>query len=155
MRTFGSRSSWIAVCAVLTATVLVGCGGDDDSSGGSGASGAEAAKIAFLMPDTASTRYELADKPLFEKRLKELCPGCSVLYQNADSDAAKQQQQVDSALAQGVKAIVLDPVDSAAAAIDGAEGQVAAGADHRLRPADPEGQGRLLRLVRQREARRR
>jgi simple sugar transport system substrate-binding protein/D-xylose transport system substrate-binding protein len=39
-----------------------------------------------------------------------------VLYQNADSDAAKQQQQVDSALTQGVKVIVLDPVDSAAAA---------------------------------------
>jgi len=96
---------------------VAGCGSDDSSSESSGGGGDAAnAKIAFLMPDTASTRYELADKPLFEKRLKELCAGCSVLYQNADSDAAKQQQQVDSALAQGVKAIVLDPVDSAAAA---------------------------------------
>ena len=68
------------------------------------------------MPDNASTRYELSDSPLFKKRLKELCPGCSVLYQNADADASKQQQQLDSALSQGVKAIVLDPVDSAAAA---------------------------------------
>ena len=104
--------------AALLMAAAGGCGSDDEegtaASGGGG--DAAGAKIAFLMPDTASTRYELADKPLFEKRLKELCPDCSVLYQNADADAAKQQQQADSAITQGVKAIVLDPVDSAAAA---------------------------------------
>ena len=68
------------------------------------------------MPDIASTRYELLDAPLFKAKVKELCAGCEVLYQNADADAAKQQQQANSMLAQGVKAIVLDPVDSAAAA---------------------------------------
>ncbi len=111
------------IAAAATSTVVLvgvaGCGGSDEPAGTGGDGGGDSAanaKIAFLMPDTASTRYELADKPLFEKRLKEICPGCSVLYQNADSDAAKQQQQADSALAQGVKAIVLDPVDSAAAA---------------------------------------
>ena len=108
--------------AATTAVVMAGaagCGGSEEPAGGGGDGGGDPAanaKIAFLMPDTASTRYELADRPLFEKRLKELCEGCSVLYQNADSDAAKQQQQADSALAQGVKALVLDPVDSAAAA---------------------------------------
>ena len=30
--------------------------------------------------------------------MKKLCAGCTVLYQNADSDASKQQQQFDSAL---------------------------------------------------------
>jgi D-xylose transport system substrate-binding protein len=107
-----------AAAAVLAIAAVSGCGSDNGGGGGAGGGGGSAAnaKIAFLMPDTASTRYELADRPLFEKRLKQLCSGCSVLYQNADADAAKQQQQVDSALAQGVKAIVLDPVDSAAAA---------------------------------------
>jgi D-xylose transport system substrate-binding protein len=112
-----SWSRTAGLMAVLSAVAVGGCGSDDDDGGGGGGGGgASNAEIAFLMPDTASTRYELSDKPLFEKRLKEICSGCSVLYQNADSDAAKQQQQVDSALAQGVKAIVLDPVDSAAAA---------------------------------------
>ena len=115
MRTARFRSKAVGAMAMLLLAAASGCGGDDSSSSGGGKN-AKSAKIAFLMPDTASTRYELSDKPLFEKRLKEICPGCSVLYQNADSDAAKQQQQVDSALAQGVKAIVLDPVDSAAAA---------------------------------------
>lgn len=111
--------SWSAVLAgtaILGAGVLAGCGSEGSATGTGGGGDAGNAKIAFLMPDTASTRYELADNPLFQKRLKQLCPGCSVLYQNADADAAKQQQQVDSALAQGVKAIVLDPVDSSAAA---------------------------------------
>lgn len=39
-----------------------------------------------------------------------------VIYQNADSDPAKQQQQADSALAQGVKVLVLHAVDTKAAA---------------------------------------
>ncbi|MCK2212654.1 sugar ABC transporter substrate-binding protein [Actinomadura sp. ATCC 31491] len=121
MRTFA-----FAAAAVLAGSMLAACGsgsgsgsgtGTDAGSGGGGATGdLQGAKVAFLMPDLASTRYELQDKPLFEARMKQLCPSCEVIYQNADSDAAKQQQQANSALAQGVKAIVIDPVDSAAAA---------------------------------------
>lgn len=96
---------------------LAACSQESDAggSGGSGG-GTDGAAIAFLMPDQASTRYEEADRPGFEARLGELCETCEVLYNNADGDAAKQQQQFDSALAQGARAIVLDPVDSTAAA---------------------------------------
>ena len=48
------------------------------------------------------------------ERIAELGP-YEVLYSNADQDAAKQQSQAEAALASGVKVIVLDPVDSAAA----------------------------------------
>jgi hypothetical protein len=74
------------------------------------------AKIAFLMPDEGSTRYEQHDRPGFVAELKKLCTGCTVLYQNADADASKQQQQFNSVISQGAKAIVIDPVDSTAAA---------------------------------------
>ncbi|MEV5554485.1 sugar ABC transporter substrate-binding protein [Nonomuraea wenchangensis] len=112
------RTLAFAAAAVLAGSMLAACGSDSGSgaSTGGGEGDLQNAKVAFLMPDLASTRYELQDKPLFEARMKQLCPSCEVIYQNADSDAAKQQQQADSALAQGVKAIVLDPVDSAAAA---------------------------------------
>lgn len=73
-------------------------------------------KVAFLMPDEGSTRYELHDRPGFVLEMKKLCPTCTVLYQNADGDASRQQQQFNSVISQGAKAIVLDPVDSAAAA---------------------------------------
>lgn len=74
------------------------------------------AKIAFLMPDEGSTRYEQHDRPGFVAEMKKLCPGCTVLYQNADTDASKQQQQFNSVISQGAKVIVMDPVDSTAAA---------------------------------------
>jgi len=74
------------------------------------------ATVAFLMPDQASTRYEQHDYPGFAAEMKKLCPGCKVIYQNADADAARQQQQFNSVISQGAKAIVLDPVDSTAAA---------------------------------------
>lgn len=74
------------------------------------------AKLAFLMPDEGSTRYEAHDRPGFVQEVKKLCPSCTVLYQNADGDASRQQQQFNSVISQGAKAIVLDPVDSTAAA---------------------------------------
>jgi D-xylose transport system substrate-binding protein len=85
---------------------------------GSGASVAIAAEgtVAFLMPDQNSTRYEQHDYPGFAAKMKELCAACKVIYQNADADAAKQQQQFNAAITQGAKVIVLDPVDSSAAA---------------------------------------
>lgn len=110
--------------AVLTAGVLAlaalsACGSDSDDGGSTGSSessGGGGAKIAFLMPDLASTRYEQYDAPLFKAKMAELCPDCEVIYQNADSDASKQQQQASSALVEGVNVLVIDPVDSAAAA---------------------------------------
>ena len=76
----------------------------------------ENATVAFLMPDQASTRYEEHDRPGFVAQMKKLCPSCRVIYQNADGDASRQQQQFNSAMTQGAKAIVIDPVDSTAAA---------------------------------------
>jgi len=76
----------------------------------------ENATVAFLMPDQASTRYEQHDFPGFKAEMEKLCATCTVIYQNANADVALQQQQFNSVIAQGAKVIVLDPVDSAAAA---------------------------------------
>jgi D-xylose transport system substrate-binding protein len=76
----------------------------------------EGATVAFLMPDQASTRYEKHDYPGFKAEMAKLCPTCTVIYQNANADVALQQQQFNSVIAQGAKVVVLDPVDSAAAA---------------------------------------
>ena len=85
----------------------------------------ENATVAFLMPDQASTRYEEHDRPGFVAEMKKVCPTCKVLYQNADGDVARQQQQFNSVITQGAKAIVIDAVDSTAAAslVKQAQGQ--------------------------------
>src|SRR5882724_11872865 len=84
--------------------------------GGAFAQSADNAVVAFLMPDHGSTRYEEHDSPGFIAKMKELCPSCKIIYLNADADMSRQQQQFNSVISQGAKMIVLDPVDSAAAA---------------------------------------
>ena len=86
------------------------------ASGSALAQSADGATVAFLMPDQASTRYEEHDYPGFKAEMAKLCASCKVLYQNADADAARQQQQFNSMISQGAKVIVIDPVDSTAAA---------------------------------------
>ncbi len=73
-------------------------------------------KVAFLMPDQSSTRYEEHDRPGFVAEMKKLCAACEVLYQNADGDASRQKKQFNAAIAQGAKVVVIDAVDTGAAA---------------------------------------
>jgi len=73
-------------------------------------------KIALLLPETKTTRYETADKPDFEAKMKELCSACEIIYSNANQDATLQLSQAEAALTNGAQVLVLDPVDSAAAA---------------------------------------
>lgn len=72
-------------------------------------------KIAFLLPDSQTARYESHDLPLFTAKLKSVCADCTVDYRNAHQDAAAQLTQAEAALAGGANVLVLDPVDGAAA----------------------------------------
>jgi D-xylose transport system substrate-binding protein len=107
--------------ATSVAALAAGCGSDDSksssSTGSSAASdgGAKGGKIALLLPENKTARYENQDKPFFEAKVKELCPNCEVIYSNATQDAAKQQQQAEAAITQGAKVLVLDAVDVASA----------------------------------------
>ena len=102
-----------AFLAVLLFVAGAGCG----SEAGEAASGGKAKpRIAFLLPESKTARYETQDRPHFEAKVKELCPDCQVSYSNASQDIANQHAQADAALANGADVLVLDPVDSAAAA---------------------------------------
>lgn len=90
-------------------------GGGGGTGGGSGVSVDQGFKIGLLLPESKTTRYESFDRPLTEAKLKELCPKCEVIYQNADQDSAKQQSQAEAMLTQGVKVMILDAVDAKSA----------------------------------------
>jgi D-xylose transport system substrate-binding protein len=98
------RAAATLAAALLAAAGLTGC-----VTGDSGA-----VKIALLLPDSKTARYETFDKPYFTDRLNEL-GDFQVLYSNADQDAEKQQSQAEAALTSGASVLVLDPVDGAAA----------------------------------------
>jgi D-xylose transport system substrate-binding protein len=108
----GRLKAFAACAATLVAAVgVAACGDDNGGGGGGGGGGGKGAPIAFLLPENQTTRYERQDRPNFERKVKELCSDCEVLYSNATQDAAKQQQQAESALTKGAKVIVMSSVD--------------------------------------------
>jgi D-xylose transport system substrate-binding protein len=120
------RALIIVATGALLAGSLAACGGGGGAGGGGDTGGGGGGqKIALLLPESKTTRYESFDRPMFEAKVKALCSDCQVVYSNADQDPAKQLQQAEAALTEGVAVMVLDPVDSVAAAsiVNTAKGQ--------------------------------
>ncbi|RCV52381.1 ABC transporter substrate-binding protein [Marinitenerispora sediminis] len=108
-----------AAAAAILALTATGCGtttGGGGGEGGANASVEEGFQVGLLLPESKTTRYEKFDRPYFEEAIAELCPNCTVAYQNADQDTAKQQSQAEAMLTEGVDVLVLDAVDAEAAA---------------------------------------
>jgi D-xylose transport system substrate-binding protein len=103
---FITRSAVVGAALLIGATSLSACAANDAQSGDGGGD-----TIALLLPESKTTRYEAFDKPLFEKKVAELCADCHVDYYNADQDEAKQAQQMETAISKGAKVVVLDPVN--------------------------------------------
>jgi D-xylose transport system substrate-binding protein len=111
VRSFTRKGAAVTLTAVLALSAAA-CGG----GGGGGGGGGQGAKIALLLPESKTTRYEQQDRPNFERRVKELCSSCQVIYANAEQDPARQQQQAEQAITNGAKAIVISAVDVKSAA---------------------------------------
>jgi len=87
MRTRRVQALFVAAVLLVVGAGISGCG--SSSSSGGGGSSDKGGTIALLLPETKTTRYEEQDKPNFERRVRELCPKCTVIYANADQDSAK------------------------------------------------------------------
>lgn len=100
------------VAAVVATTALIGgtAGAQSPSTGAT-----QGGKVALLLPEKHTARYEAADRPFFEAHFAEVCPGVELIYNNASEDAAAQQQQAEAAITSGATVLVLGSVDSQAA----------------------------------------
>ncbi|MFI5685278.1 sugar ABC transporter substrate-binding protein [Streptomyces sp. NPDC051636] len=98
----------VMVTAASTTVALGACGTDP----GGTSDGGNAPRIGLLLPDATTARWESQDRPLLEKRIRELCDTCTVEHANAKGDVAIQQEQMDSLITKGVDAIVLVAVDA-------------------------------------------
>jgi ABC-type xylose transport system substrate-binding protein len=96
-----------ALAAGLITLSQAACGGD-------GRAGTDSFTVGLLLPSRSVPRWEHSDKPLIEKRLKELCPRCTMEYANADNDADRQRQQLTSMITKGVRVLILDAADTRA-----------------------------------------
>jgi D-xylose transport system substrate-binding protein len=125
----------LRLVALIGATAALGIGvaacgssGNDGTSSSAAApaggtattAGAASGKdltIAFLMPcSTCADRFEMQDKPLFERAVQQIAPGAKVIANNAEGDGARQISQTESALTNGADVIVVSPLDEATGA---------------------------------------
>ncbi|MFI2506346.1 sugar ABC transporter substrate-binding protein [Streptomyces sp. NPDC018972] len=115
------RRAAVALAASAMAVSLAACGsaaesGDKKDSGDSAAKGDDI-KVGLLLPENQTARYEKFDKPLIEKKVKELTNNKGeVVYANAKQDASLQNQQVDTMITNKVDVLIVDAVDSKAIA---------------------------------------
>jgi D-xylose transport system substrate-binding protein len=116
------RRAAVAVATTAMAVSLAACGsakesGDNKDSSDSAAKKGDAIKVGLLLPENQTARYEKFDKPLIEKKVKELTNGKGeVVYANAKQDATLQAQQVDTMITNKVDVLIVDAVDSKAIA---------------------------------------
>lgn len=100
----------VGMCAAVALAVSAGTAAS--------ASKARAAKsgritIAFNMPcSTCASRFEEQDKPDFIKAVHKLNPHIKVIATNAQGSDTTQIAQIQDALANGAKVIVISPLDS-------------------------------------------
>ncbi|MFJ7071331.1 substrate-binding domain-containing protein [Streptomyces sp. NPDC098781] len=102
------RNAALSMIALSTALGLAACGSD----GGSASTPESEPRIGVLLPDATTARWETQDRPLLNKKIRELCPTCTVEHGNAKGDVATQQQQMNALITQGVDAILLVAVDA-------------------------------------------
>jgi D-xylose transport system substrate-binding protein len=114
MKIATKRAVVAATAVLLAAGTLTACSSNSGSSSSSSTKN-PTVKIGLLLPDNVTARYAAADRPYFTDEIKKLDPNATVLYQDADGSASKQQSQAQSMLAQGVKVLVLDAFDGEAA----------------------------------------
>jgi len=115
------RRAAVAIAASAMAVSLAACGsakesGKSSESTGTAAKG-DAIKVGLLLPENQTARYEKFDRPLIEKKVKELTDNKGeVVYANAKQDASTQNQQVDTMVTNKVDVLIVDAVDSKAIA---------------------------------------
>ncbi|GEC03722.1 solute-binding protein [Streptomyces spinoverrucosus] len=114
------RRAAVAIAAGAMAVSLAACGSAEEAGGDTDATGSAAAKgdnikVGLLLPENKTARYEKFDRPLIEKKIKELTNNkAEIQYNNARQDANLQAQQVDTMITNKVDVLILDAVDAKA-----------------------------------------
>jgi D-xylose transport system substrate-binding protein len=113
------RRAAVALAASAMAVSLAACGSAEEAGGGSDntetAAKGDNIKVGLLLPENQTARYEKFDRPLIEKKIKELTNNKATIdYNNAKQDANLQAQQVDTMITNKVDVLILDAVDAKA-----------------------------------------
>ncbi|MDQ0946911.1 ABC-type xylose transport system substrate-binding protein [Streptomyces phaeochromogenes] len=80
--------------------------------GGGGEGGGDSLTVGVLLPGGGASRFGQFDRPLIEKKLKQLCPHCPAATVAATPEPAVQRQQLEAMITRGVDVLILAVVDA-------------------------------------------
>ncbi|MCH0541458.1 substrate-binding domain-containing protein [Streptomyces sp. MUM 203J] len=107
------RTAALALASVVLAGGLAACGKAAQVGEAGVGQGVprDSNAIGVLLPGSTD-RWEKYDRPLLERRIKELCDTCTVRSASARQEVTIQRQQIDAMITQGVRVLILSSVDS-------------------------------------------
>ncbi|WP_078505709.1 sugar ABC transporter substrate-binding protein [Streptomyces violaceusniger] len=110
------RAAVAVAVGLVLAVSLAACGKAAQVGQTVGAAGPHRGplRIGLLLPENEIVRFERFDAPLIQKRVKELCPRCTVSYASAQHDPAAQRNQIEAMITNGIDVLILDAVDTKA-----------------------------------------
>jgi D-xylose transport system substrate-binding protein len=114
-RTKPRRVAWAVAAAIFA--LLAAAIGATASSGASPRSAKKAAagpRVAFLLPENVTPRWEGFDHPTFVKAMKKLMPNATIDVLNAQNKPDTQQSQAEQEITKGAKVLVVAPIDGKA-----------------------------------------
>ncbi|MEU9670506.1 substrate-binding domain-containing protein [Streptomyces bobili] len=80
-------------------------------SGACGGGGGDTLSVGVLLPGGGASRFGQFDRPLIEKKLKELCPACPAATVAATAEPAVQRQQLDAMITRGVDVLIVAAIN--------------------------------------------
>jgi D-xylose transport system substrate-binding protein len=115
LRAKARRLAWVAAAVGALAVLVAAIGASTSSARPSHATKASAGpRVAFLLPENVTPRWEGFDKPTFVKALKKLIPSVTIDVLNATNSTATQQSQAEQEITKGAKVLVVAPIDGKA-----------------------------------------
>ncbi len=97
-----------AAVALAAGVTLTGACGEDGTGGGDDG---DSLSVGVLMPGGGASRFGQFDRPLIERKLKQLCPDCPAATVAATPEPAVQRQQLEAMITKGVDVLIVAAVD--------------------------------------------
>jgi D-xylose transport system substrate-binding protein len=116
LRTKPRRVVWGAAAVVAIAVLVAGVGAATSRGArpSQATSAAASDRVAFLLPENVTPRWEGFDHPTFVKALKKLMPGITIDVLNAQNKPDTQQSQAEQEITKGAKVLVVSAIDGKA-----------------------------------------
>jgi D-xylose transport system substrate-binding protein len=111
-RTKPRRVAWVAAAVAVLALLAAAVGASTGSARPTAA--AAGPRVAFLLPENVTPRWEGFDHPTFVKALKKLVPNVTIDVLNAQNKPDTQQSQAEQEITKGAKVLVVAPIDGKA-----------------------------------------